>query len=232
MSYVVTGFYTPNYAEIADAFRRNLSALSIPHKLYAAEMLGESWAVQTFRKPHFALRALDEHPDKTVIIMDVDCIVRGDLAPLLDLECDVALYPAVRKKTKQPTTSTRVVVIHQTPGARRLITAWQTKCDEAISTLLSRGIRTWHRDVGIGATDESLMRQAIDDNPDVIVAHLRGAHSGNSGRSDALVGHQSAHDRVLLRDRIKVRIKKTRRALVQRVLGVPYMEWRYGIRED
>lgn len=228
MSYVVIGFYTPNYAEIAATFRQNLDQYSVPHNLYAVEMLGNAWQIQTLRKPEIILRALDEHPDKTVIFMDVDCSVQGDLSPLLEAEGDVAIYPLRNKRSGRLWASSRVVVCHQTPGARRLLAAWHEKCSAGIANALAKNITSWKRHVA-GSSDEILLRRAIDENPDVIVASLLASQSGHSSNSNALVKHDSAHDRFTWQDRLKNRVKKLRRSTVERIIGRPYKEWKYGI---
>lgn len=229
MSYVVVGFYTPNYAEIAKTFCRSLTEHSIPHKLYAVERLGGSWQAQTLRKPEIALRALDEHPDKSIILMDVDCSVHGDLSPLVEAKCDVALYPYKNKRTGAMTVSTRAVVFHQTPGARRLLAEWHEKCDEAICQALTNNVTSWKRRA-LGVSDETRLHQAIEDNPSIVVAPLPASYSGNSDSPGALVTHESAHDRFTLRDRLKMRIKKIRRRVVERMIGQQYKEWKYGIK--
>jgi len=226
--YIVTGFYTPNYAEIAETFRHNLKEHSIPHKIYAVDMLGETWQVQPLRKPEIALRALDEHPDRSVILMDVDCSVQGDLSPLLEPRCDVAVYPLRNKRRGSLSASTRVVVVHQTVNARHLLTAWHQKCQDVIRPVLSQGISSWKRHIA-AASDETLLRRAIDENPQVIVAPLPASYAGHSSRKDALVQHESAHDRFTWHERMNSQIKKIRRSVVEKIIGRPYKEWKYGI---
>ena len=226
--YIVTGFYTPNYSEIAEVFRRNLLEHSVPHKLYSVDMLGGTWQVQTLRKPEIALRALDEHPDKSVILMDVDCSVQGELSPLLIPQCDIAVYPLRNKRRGTLSASTRVVVLHQTEGARRLLKVWHQKCQDVIKPVLSKEITTWKRHIA-EASDETLLRQAIDENPDVIVASLPPYYAGHSSRPEALVKHESAHDRFVWHERMNAQIKKIRRRLVEKIVGRPYKEWKYDI---
>lgn len=226
--YIVTGFYTPNYSAIADSFRHNLNEHSIPHKLYPVEMLGGTWQVQTLRKPEIALRALDEHPDRIVILMDVDCSVHGDLSPLLEPQCDVAVYPLRNKRRGSLSASTRVVVLHQTLGARHLLTAWHQKCNNVIRPVLSQNISSWKRHIA-EASDETLLRRAIEENPEVVVASLPASYAGHSSRRSALVKHESAHDRFTWPDRMKSRIKRIRRGFVEQITGRPYKEWKYGI---
>ena len=225
--YVVAGFFTPNYEDIAKRFAHNLDAHSVPHKLYPVETLGGTWLAQTLRKPQIALRALDEHPGKSVILSDVDCTVHGDLAPLLVGDCDVALLIYTRTKHGRflASTSSRVVVFHQTPGARALLAAWEQKCSAAIREVVTGQTkqRSWERSLGVG-NDEHFLMEAIAATPNVVIRMLPPHHSGNANEQfeGPLITHDSAHDRHQPFRVVKM-LKRWRRTLSE-----PYLQWRHG----
>lgn len=206
VSYVVVGFYTPNYAEIAAELRRSLETHAIPHKLYPVDMLGGTWLAQTLRKPYIVQKAFTDFPGRSVIFMDVDCTVHGDLAPLVSQPCDAAL------RFRKGATSTQVVVFHRTPAAEALLECWRSKCDAAIEAIMAqRRIRSpWKRSLGV-SNDEHLLQHALIETP-VMIRVLPKDCFG-------LVTHESAHDR-LQPDTMALKLKRFRRQL-----KAPLVRW-------
>jgi|RhiMethySRZTD1v2_1073278.scaffolds.fasta_scaffold846012_3 hypothetical protein len=76
--WLVTGWFTPNYRPLAEAFAANLSEHGAPFHLFAKPSLG-AW--NTRRKPAVVLEAMDAYPGKTVVLMDVDCRLRATSSP-------------------------------------------------------------------------------------------------------------------------------------------------------
>lgn len=234
-SYVVTGFYTPNYGPLATAFRTNLDAHTIPHHLYAVAPLGGTWLAQTMRKPEIVLRAMADHPDATVILCDVDCQVSGPLKPLLAGAADVKLF--LRTKVAKGAgvhvnTSSRVLVVRQTPAAVRLIEAWQARCKAAIDAVASRKLTPRHlllRNLGI-RNDESLLLDAIANTSGVLIEMLPLSFAGAEAGivPGALVSHDSAHDKAQPAAVARNAVKRIRRRIVSAIVGRSYLAWKYG----
>ena len=224
MSYVVVGFYTPNYAEIAEDFRRNLQDKAIPHHLYSVDRIGETWIGETLRKPSIVLRAMEDHPGKSIILMDVDCSVRGPLEPLLT-DADVALR-LIHRRQKCSRASSVVVVFHPTEAARRLAENWKRKCDDQIARVRSMRIgrrRIMSRHLAID--DEVLLLDALLSTPDLTIRNIQ------SDRLSEIVGHNSAHDQFAPPQKMvaaaKAALKAGRRRLVEIIVRQPYEEWKY-----
>jgi hypothetical protein len=69
---------------------------------------------------------VDAYPDKTVVLMDVDCRLRGDIEPMTQIGGDVGIVVIARNVRRRRRwahwlsveCSSRVVVFRQTEGAR------------------------------------------------------------------------------------------------------------------
>src|SRR5262245_36056995 len=80
------------------------------------------------------LDAMDRHPDRVIVFLDVDCIVRGDLSPLAEIGGDVGFY--LRTKWRHSGrmrfgARSGTVVVRSTPGARAYVEAWEDAAREA-----------------------------------------------------------------------------------------------------
>jgi hypothetical protein len=127
-SYVVCGWYTPDYAGWASDLKRSLLRHGQPFELVSVPShAGESWEATTMRKAREVLKALDRHAGKTIIFIDVDCQVAGDLAPLTELRGDVAFYVHPRRRRSGHTKAhirSGTIVLKPTPEARRFVERW------------------------------------------------------------------------------------------------------------
>ncbi|MDO9383874.1 MAG: putative nucleotide-diphospho-sugar transferase [Hyphomicrobiaceae bacterium] len=127
-SYVVCGWYTPDYAGWANDLRQSLLRHGQPFELVRVESHpGEGWEATTMRKAREVLKSLDRHAGKTIIFIDVDCEVAGDLAPLTQLRGDVAFYVHPRRRRSGHTKAhirSGTIVLKPTPEARRFVERW------------------------------------------------------------------------------------------------------------
>jgi hypothetical protein len=133
-SYVAVGWFTEDstYRPLAEAFAANLREHGVPFHLFAKPTLGE-W--RTTLKPTVALEAMDAYPGRTVVLMDVDCLIRGDLAPVAQIEGDVGVVMFAKDTAKagrirhwlHVETSSRIVLFAPTEGARVFAQAWASR---------------------------------------------------------------------------------------------------------
>src|SRR5690349_17002520 len=93
-AYIVTGFFTPDYAELGASFAANLRTHAVPHHLYAAS--ASAWQNAILLKPQIVLRAMADYPGRTVVLMDIDCYLTGPMDPILAFQGDVSLFVGVR----------------------------------------------------------------------------------------------------------------------------------------
>lgn len=216
--HLVVGFFTPNYRPLAEAFSENLAQHRQPFHLYAVPSV-ERWEHATLMKPEIALRAMDDYPDRTIILSDVDCTIHGCLSEMALCEGDVSLH--VRTWLKGRTcpypyacASSRLVAFHPTLKARELAERWRdtikhtnSKNDEACLTIaLSRTMGLTMTTIPSAA---GMNERAFDPHP--------------------LVTHESAHTSVVGRSGrpLTRNFKKLKRAAFKALTGHDYEQWRY-----
>ena len=136
--WIVVGWFTEDakYRPLAENFAFNLSEHGAPFHLLSKPPLG-GW--NTLRKPTVVLEAMDAYPGKTLVLMDVDCIVRGDIAPVTQIRGDVGVTVIARNTRKGRRwshsllieASSRVVVFRPTGGARAFAQAWADEIERS-----------------------------------------------------------------------------------------------------
>lgn len=193
---VVTGFFTPNYAEIARRFADNLRSHNMAHKLYAIP--AREWLSATLEKPAIMERARGEFPDAHLVLMDVDCALRGPLErSIIQGPGDAGVSMRMKKRESYvlAASSSRVMVLAPTPGAAKFLATWKAHCREA-------------------SQDEMSIFSAMMVSPETSFFCLPRAYRGyevSQANADDIIVHKSVHDRatplraarVALRDRFR-----------------------------
>jgi hypothetical protein len=191
--WLAIGWFTPDYRPVAERFAANLTGHAIPFHLFARPKLTRGWNTQ--QKPSVVLAAMDAYPDKTLILMDVDCIVRGDIAPATEIAGGVGVILKARQIRKGRewqrrvaiTLSSRVVVVRPTLGARAFLAEWEGQCASPHSRY---------------GGDETAMTWAYLRCSDVAFSFLDDRFKGwevnsRSLPDGAVIVHDSVHDKVL-----------------------------------
>ena len=216
-SFLVTGFFTPNYFSLAEAFSKNLQLHKVSHHLYARERITGQWGHQTLQKPSVLKAARRDYPDQILVLMDVDCQIRGDISPMLNVAGDIAV-PMGRKPMKNGTAlkpGTRVVLLRPTAQADAMLELWEEKCKLTIKPV---------------ENDEIRLQMAIEDSGGrfaiaTLNRHYTGVELRKATQADMIV-HDSARDEARLlgstRKEIKSRIKKIRNGLHLILTGQEY----------
>ena len=128
MPYAVCGWYTPDYQNWETKLRESLIRHAQPHDLVPVEKdPAACWEATTMRKAREVLKALNRHPAKTVIFIDVDCCVEGDLSPLTRLRADVAFFFHPRRRRSGHAKAhirSGTMVFKPTAEARRFVERW------------------------------------------------------------------------------------------------------------
>jgi hypothetical protein len=125
--WIVCGFFTPDYRPWAERLIASLEAHGAPHDIVERPKLVGGWEANTMAKARAVLEAMDRHPGKVVVFLDVDCEVRGDLAPLAHLSADVAFYVRARRRRRGGMrfgVRSGTLVLKPTAAARRFVDAW------------------------------------------------------------------------------------------------------------
>jgi hypothetical protein len=135
--WLVIGWFTPDYRPLAEEFAANLAKHGAPFHLWARPKLAKGWNTQ--QKPSVVLQAMDAYPSKTLVLMDVDCTVKGDKAPVAQVAGDVGINLKARQVRRWGrwqrrlaiAASSRVVVFRPTEGARAFAKEWRRLCETA-----------------------------------------------------------------------------------------------------
>jgi hypothetical protein len=179
--YIVSGFYTPDYAHWYSSLRESLDCHNQPHDFAAVPKLKGSWELNVLVKAQHILGAMDRHPDKVIIWLDVDCTVRGDLAPLAQLRGDVGIHH-YQKMRRGRYLITRIrsatLTFRPTPGARRFVEAWHS----------------YSRAATVGEDDEATLTRAMLTTPDVTISQIPHKWSATLGKysAESIIVHSYA----------------------------------------
>lgn len=218
---VAVGFYTPNYKPLADQLAANLDEHSIRHKLYP--VAAGDWGRVVLMKPAIVRQAMRDFPGQKIVLMDVDCIIKGHLpAAAFDQPGDVSYYTCLKRAKRRTTVypSDRVVVFQPTAGAMRLVDLWEERCRAA-----DRG------ETGHNESSETCLLWAITKAVGTSFSQLPVAYSGREfdiAPANALIVHKSQHDHTRPIVSLLKSIKDLRRALISKAVGKSYMDWKYG----
>lgn len=193
--YLVIGWFTPNYKPLADKFAANLDQYNIPYHLFAKPAQRE-W--NTRRKPEVVLEAVQLYKGKTLILMDIDCIVRGDIERITKINRDVGItllaqnIPKKRYKLQHwiaVEASSRVVVFKPTQGAKHFAAKWRDVIAES----------TFNHD------EHSLIWAFLQSASTVSFSYIDRDYSGReiTQNPDGIIVHNSAHHKVYKRWKLK-----------------------------
>jgi len=183
--WLVSGWFTPDYRPLAAKLAANLDAQGAPYHLFAKEKHPRGW--DATRKASVVLEAMDAHPGKTLVLMDVDCIVGGDLAPLTQFEGDIAVAVKARPSPLWRgvviTLGSRVVAFRPTAKARSFVSEWHQLCGQSKT-----------------GSAEDAMAWAYVRRPDVSYILLDPRYEGREvdagyNASDIVIWHESAHEK-------------------------------------
>jgi hypothetical protein len=136
MSYIVSGFHTPDYRDCVTRLIASLDALGEPHAFFDVAKHNGGWEANTMRKADYLTEAVRSYPDKTIIWLDVDCTVRRPLSGLAQVPGDVSTFFKVRRKPN----SIRIgvvscaVIIKPTRGGRDFVETWRRLTHYALPT--------------------------------------------------------------------------------------------------
>lgn len=130
-SWLVVGWFTPDYRHWAERLARSLDAFGAPYHLLAKDGDPKGWMANTRRKPLVAEEAMQRFPDRTIVLTDVDAEAMADIAPMVDITADVSAFLKAklsRKARCEIQLSSRVIVLRPTPAARKFIADWRAEC--------------------------------------------------------------------------------------------------------
>ena len=131
---VVCGFFTPDYRQLAAALADDLAPYHAFH-LFAVSKDNDSWVSVVQRKPKIVLQAMELYPKTTIVLLDVDCSVRGPIDAMTDVPGDVSAYVKLKQirrllSPREQTlvhVSSRSMVFKPNERARKFLSDWDTE---------------------------------------------------------------------------------------------------------
>lgn len=194
-SYVVVGFFTPNYRPLAENLAKDLAHTKNPYHLIARDKGEATWRNVVHWKPEIVLQAMDLYPKSNIILLDVDSSVRGSLSPAIDFSGDVSARPKLRltnhiwpfRKKTVLQISSRSMVFKPNERVRTFLGDWRDElrtatyhqggCEMALRFVIARS-------VGLAFTPMDLRYCGLETDkapPDAVVVHS--SHSRHAGRN-------------------------------------------------
>jgi len=159
--WIVCGWFTEDdiYRPLAEQLAQSLDEVSASYDLVPAARRNGGWEANTMAKAKQVLAAMDRHPDKTVVFLDVDCRVVRDLTPLIsEISSDIAIRfrSKARRNRTWMTPRSSAIVIAPTDAARRFVTKWHDASQDA----------------GYGTIDQSTFVTTLCNSPNVSFSPL------------------------------------------------------------
>lgn len=123
--YIACGFYTPNYQPQILSLKASLEAQGINHYLKRYEPRG-AWEANTRMKPVFVRHCLERFPDRDIVYLDADAVVRKPLSAFDNMVSDVTMlfHPTFEYGRWYLRISAGTLAVRNTPGGRRFADLW------------------------------------------------------------------------------------------------------------
>lgn len=90
-SFIICCFYTENYRDHALSLKQSLDNFCLNYYFKQVDDAGY-WEANTRIKPHFILECLQQFPNKNVLYLDADALVKKPLDYFNHIDADVAFY--------------------------------------------------------------------------------------------------------------------------------------------
>jgi len=99
-STIVAGWFTPDYSHYLPPLRASLDRFGHEHDFVAVSPASGGRERNTMRKPAQILAAMDRHPNRAIVFLDVDCEVLAPLDALAEIKSDVAVHFMVDRRSR------------------------------------------------------------------------------------------------------------------------------------
>jgi len=190
--WLVVGWFTPDYRLLATNLAFDLDRVGAPYHLYAEPFTSLTFHAMTRYKPAIVRQAWHDYPDRTLILLDVDCQVLDRIDELAKVPGDIGHWLKSRVRSGGHVrfrVADRIMVLHPTPGARKFVQLWQDQCDR--TDLPHNGCSEWTHShalaqcsgVAFSQLPVAYAAQEVDEAPaDAVIVH-RSEHRRRHGRS-------------------------------------------------
>ena len=122
-SYVICCFFTDSYHDHAMSLKRSLEAFDISYFFKQVEDAGY-WEANTRIKPHFVLECLQKFPDKNIVYLDADAVVKKPLDYFNHIDADIAIYKTKGMAGMSHDHLTGTVFFNNSPNTYKFVEQW------------------------------------------------------------------------------------------------------------
>jgi hypothetical protein len=124
--YIACAFYTPNYLAQVTSLKKSLEAHGISHFLKRYDRLA-TWEATTRLKPVFLDYCLKKFPEKDILYIDADAVIRKPLAFFDDVTADISMlfHHHTKGNLHYLRISGGTVYVRNNPGGRRFAELWK-----------------------------------------------------------------------------------------------------------
>ena len=209
---LMIGFFTPNYQSLAETFAANCRDVCMDAHLYAVD--AAPWEKAVLRKPEIVQRAARDYPDRTMMLIDVDCIIKNPVQFTLRGDVAFPLRVKIKRGHQDILASSRVLAFRASDAFQDFAASWRGE--------------TLRPDLAWGNEESALLRTLSFSNLCWQLMDVQ--HSAlelHEAPKDAVIIHDSAHDKQNTSVTFWKRVKRVRRAAVSRLIGQDYMQWKY-----
>ena len=122
-SYVICCFFTDSYHDHAMSLKRSLEAFDISYFFKQVEDAGY-WEANTRIKPHFVLECLQKFPDKNIVYLDADAVVKKPLDYFNHIDADIAIYKTKGMAGMSHDYLASTMFFNNTANTHKLVEQW------------------------------------------------------------------------------------------------------------
>ena len=208
--FLTCGFFTDGYAAEAAKLRDSLDRTQTPYFLKRFASRGY-WEANTRIKPEFLLDCLRRFPDRAIVYLDADSVVRSPLKLFFDFDADVGVFIAPESSGMSHRYLTGTLYLRNTPAVRAFVEDW----------IGAQGGMV----LGV---DQDSFTAAIEKHPELRIGALPESYVKifDRGVETPVVEHFQASRR---RVKLQRAMKKTRNAAMGLVVlaGIAWLAYRY-----
>lgn len=122
-SFLICCFYTDSYRDHALSLKQSLDNFNINYYFKEVEDAGY-WEANTRIKPHFILECLKQFPEKDVLYLDADALVKKSLDYFNHITADVAFYKTKGMSGMSHDYLASTMFFKNTPNTIKLVQQW------------------------------------------------------------------------------------------------------------
>lgn len=122
-SFLVCCFYTESYSDHALSLKKSLDDFDLNYHFKQVEDAGY-WEANTRIKPHFILECLQNFPNKNILYLDADALVKKPLDYFNHITADVAFYKTKDMPGMSHDYLASTMFFSNTPNTIKLVEQW------------------------------------------------------------------------------------------------------------